>query len=232
MVGLFENLIAIFTTDTYINLILNGLYKTFIISLGATVIGLVLGILVAIVKIIPSKNFFMRILNFICDAYTTIIRGTPMALQLFIMVFVIFAIRGFPDEITAILAFGINSGAYVSENIRGGILSVDIGQMEAGRSLGLPWGKTMSKVIIPQAIKNVIPSIGNEIIALIKETSIVSMIGIVDLNNAAKIIGSGQYLATYLAPMLVAALFYLAIVYALTFLIKSIERRLRKGDRR
>jgi len=148
------------------------------------------------------------------------------------MVFVIFAIRGFPTLLVAIIAFGINSGAYVSENIRAGILSVDKGQMEAGRALGLNFGSTMMKIIIPQAIKNVIPAIGNEIIALIKETSIVSMVGeIYDLTLAAKILGSGQYLATYLAPMVVAAIFYLIIVYSLTLIIKLIERRLRKSER-
>jgi ABC-type amino acid transport system permease subunit len=168
----------------------------------------------------------------ICNLYITIIRGTPMALQLFIMAFVIFAIRGFPLEVTAILSFGINSGAYVAENIRGGILSVDIGQTEAGRALGLSSGTTMFRIVIPQAIKNVIPSIGNEMIALIKETSIVSMIGMYDLTASAKDVGSGQNLASYIAPMTVAALFYLAIVYALTFGVKQIERRLRSGDKR
>jgi polar amino acid transport system permease protein len=161
-----------------------------------------------------------------------VIRGTPMALQLFIMAFVIFAIRGFPIWVTAILAFGINSGAYVAESIRAGILSVDIGQTEAGRALGLTNATTMVRIVIPQAIKNVIPTIGNELIALIKETSIVSMIGMYDLTAAAKDIGSGQNLASYIAPMTVAAIFYLAIVYALTFAIKLIERRLRSGDKR
>ena len=174
----------------------------------------------------------MKIPKFICAVYVTVIRGTPMALQLFIMAFVVFAIRGFPLVVTAIIAFGINSGAYVSENIRGGILSVDIGQTEAGRSLGLTAGQTMWYIVIPQAIKNVIPSIGNELIALIKETSIVSMIGMYDLTAAAKNVGSGQNLANYLAPMTVAALFYLAIVYLLTFIIKKIEGRLRQSDRR
>ena len=155
-----------------------------------------------------------------------------MALQLFIMVFVVFAIRGFPTEVTAIFAFGINSGAYVSENIRAGILSVDKGQTEAGRALGLTGGQTMVRIVIPQGMKNVIPSIGNELIALIKETSIVSMIGLIDLTQAAYIIGSGQNLATYFAPMLVVALFYLAIVYLLTLVIKLIERKLRKSDKR
>ncbi len=230
--GFFENIVIIFSSSKFMEMILEGLKCTLIVSLGATLIGVVLGTLVAIVKIIPSKSKLMIIPNFICDVYVTIIRGTPMALQLFIMAFVIFAIRGFPMELTAILAFGINSGAYVSESIRAGILSVDIGQTEAGRALGLPYSKTMSKIVIPQAIKNVIPSIGNEIIALIKETSIVSMIGMYDLTLAAKIIGSGQNLATYFAPMVVVAVFYLAIVYTLTFIIKIIERRLRASDRR
>ena len=155
-----------------------------------------------------------------------------MALQLFIMAYAIFAIRGFPQEITAIVAFGINSGAYVSESIRAGILSVDIGQTEAGRALGLSGATTMIRIVIPQAIKNVIPAIGNELIALIKETSIVSMIGMYDLTQAAKIIGSGTNMASYIVPMSVAACFYLAIVYILTFGIKFIEKRLRAGDKR
>ena len=156
-----------------------------------------------------------------------------MALQLFIMAFVVFAIKGFPMELIAIIAFGINSGAYVSESIRAGILSVDVGQTEAGRALGLSYSKTMTKIVIPQAIKNVIPAIGNEIIALIKETSIVSLVGeIIDLTVASKIIGGPNELSNYLVPMTVVALFYLAIVYSLTFIIKIIERRLRASDRR
>ena len=140
-------------------------------------------------------------------------------------------LKDFPVEITAIITFGINSGAYVSESIRAGILSVDKGQTEAGLSLGLSAGQTMRLIVIPQAIKNVIPTIGNELIALIKETSIVSMVGIVDLTFAAKIIGAGDKMADYLVPMLVAAFFYLAVVYILTFVIKYIEKRLRRGDR-
>jgi ABC-type amino acid transport system permease subunit len=174
----------------------------------------------------------MAVPKAICTLYITIIRGTPMALQLFIMFYVIFTFRGFPEIVTATLAFGINSGAYVAENIRAGILSVDIGQTEAGRALGLSSRVTMLKIVIPQAIKNVIPAIGNELIALIKETSIVSMIGMYDLTMAAKIIGSGNNMASYIVPMSVVALFYLAIVYLLTFAIKLIERRLRAGDKR
>ncbi len=227
-----ENLKAIFFETKYLLWILEGLKVTLIVSIGAAVLGLILGVLVALVKISNSKSKLMIVPRAICNIYITIIRGTPMALQLFIMAFVVFAIRGFPLEITAIVAFGVNSGAYVAENIRAGIMSVDYGQTEAGRSLGLTWGKTMSKIVIPQAIKNVIPSIGNELIALIKETSIVSMVGMFDLTMAAKVIGSGQNLASYLVPMMVVAVFYLAIVYMITFVIKLIERRLRKGDKR
>ena len=131
-----------------------------------------------------------------------------------------------------IFAFGINSGAYVAENIRAGILSVDIGQTEAGRALGLTGKTTMFKIVIPQAIKNVIPAIGNELIALIKETSIVSMIGMFDLTMAAKVIGGGNNMSSYIVPMTVVAVFYLGIVYLLTFAIKRIEKRLRASDKR
>ncbi|MBQ1222901.1 MAG: amino acid ABC transporter permease [Oscillospiraceae bacterium] len=232
MTKFFDNIIEIFTNTKYLFEMLNGLKMTFIISVGAAVLGLLLGTIVAIVTLSRSQSKLMAIPKAICNVYVTIIRGTPMALQLFIMAFVVFAIRGFPQIVTAIIAFGINSGAYVAENIRAGILSVDIGQTEAGLSLGLPRSTTMMKIVIPQAIKNVIPAIGNELIALIKETSIVSMIGMKDLNMAAQVIGGGNNLATYFAPMLVAALFYLAIVYSLTFVIKKIEKRLRASDKR
>ncbi len=231
MANLFQNIDKIFSNSKFLDMLLTGLKTTLIISLGAAIVGLILGTVVAIVKISSNTNKFIKIPKFICSIYVTIIRGTPMALQLFIMAFVIFAIRGFPAEIIAILSFGINSGAYVSENIRAGILSVDKGQIEAGRALGLTSRITMTKIVIPQAIKNVIPAIGNELIALIKETSIVSMIGMFDLTQAAKVIGSGNNLATYFAPMFVAALFYLTIVYILTFIIKGIENKLRASDR-
>lgn len=226
-----EKIITMFTTQRYMESMLEGLKITLIISVFAAIVGLLLGTIVALVTI-SQNNTWMKIPKAICKIYITIIRGTPMALQLFIMVYVIFAIKGFPTEITAIIAFGINSGAYVAENIRAGILSVDIGQTEAGRALGLNSRITMLKIVIPQAIKNVIPAIGNELIALIKETSIVSMIGMYDLTMAAKIIGSGNNLASYVVPMSAAALFYLCIVYLLTFAIKMIEKRLRASDKR
>jgi His/Glu/Gln/Arg/opine family amino acid ABC transporter permease subunit len=226
-----SKVIELFTTAKYMESVWRGLETTLIISVLAAMLGLLLGTLVAFVTIAkPSR--WMAVSKAICKLYITIIRGTPMALQLFIMFYVIFTFRGFPELVTATLAFGINSGAYVAENIRAGILSVDIGQTEAGRALGLSSRVTMLKIVIPQAIKNVIPAIGNELIALIKETSIVSMIGMYDLTMAAKIIGSGNNMASYIVPMSVVALFYLAIVYLLTFAIKMIERRLRAGDKR
>ena len=226
-----SKVIELFSTAKYMESVWRGLETTLIISVLAAILGLLLGTLVAFVTIAkPSR--WMTVPKALCKLYITIIRGTPMALQLFIMFYVIFTFRGFPEIVTATLAFGINSGAYVAENIRAGILSVDIGQTEAGRALGLSSHVTMLKIVIPQAIKNVIPAIGNELIALIKETSIVSMIGMYDLTMAAKIIGSGNNMASYIVPMTVAAAFYLCIVYLLTFAIKSIEKRLRAGDKR
>ena len=227
----FSDIGLLLSNEKYVSMLFEGLGTTLLISVFAALMGLVLGTLVAIVGIM-SDSPLSRVLKAISKVYVTVIRGTPMALQLCIMAYAIFAIRGFPKEITAILAFGINSGAYVSENIRAGILSVDIGQTEAGRALGLSGKTTMIKIVIPQAIKNVIPAIGNELIALIKETSIVSMIGMYDLTQAAKVIGAGNNMASYVVPMSVAALFYLSIVYLLTFAIKKIEGKLRAGDKR
>ncbi len=227
----FSKIIELFSTERYMNSIWEGLKTTVIISVGAMILGLVIGTLIALAMICRRTKWTV-IPKAIAKVYVTVIRGTPMALQLFIMAYVIFAIRGFPQLLTAVIAFGINSGAYVAENIRAGILSVDVGQTEAGRALGLTGAATMVNVVIPQAIKNVIPAIGNELIALIKETSIVSMIGMYDLTQAAKIIGSGQNMASYIVPMTVTALFYLAIVYVLTFCIKLIEKRLRASDKR
>lgn len=227
----FAEIWELLSSEKYMGMLFTGLGTTLLVSVFAAILGLLIGTVVALVAISPDSKL-MKLPKIICKVYVTIIRGTPMALQLFIMMYAIFAIRGFPEQITAILAFGINSGAYVSESIRGGILSVDIGQTEAGRALGLPSGVTLTKIVIPQAIKNVIPAIGNELIALIKETSIVSMIGMYDLTQAAKVIGAGNNMASYIVPMSVAACFYLVIVYALTFGIKAIEKRLRAADRR
>ena len=231
IVDLFKNIVVLVTDSKYMGMIFEGLGKTVVISVFAAVLGLIIGTAIAMVGI-AQQSPWLKVPKAICKAYVTIIRGTPVALQLFIMAYVIFNIKGFPDTIVAIIAFGFNSGAYVSENIRAGILSVDVGQTEAGRALGLSSKVTMFKIVIPQAVKNVIPAIGNELIALVKETSIVSMIGISDLTQAAKIIGANNNMASYLVPMTVTAGFYLAIVYTLTFAIKKIEGRLRAGDKR
>lgn len=231
---LIDNIIEILQTAEYRNYLLQGFLNTLIISIIAALIGLVIGIVVAVIKVFSEDNKYLKIPAVICDLYTTIIRGTPVALQMFIMVFVILAIPGMKPT-AVILTFGINSGAYVSENIRAGILSVDKGQMEAGRSLGLTRLKTMIKIIFPQAIKNVIPSIGNELIALVKETSIVSLVGSTvgtltfDLNFATQVINKG--IANYLAPAILAGLMYLIIVYGITLLIKLFERRFAASDK-
>lgn len=231
MDNFFEKIVELFTTPEYIESLLHGFLLTLQISFFAIIIGLILGTVIALVDT-AQKSRWMIIPKFICKVYTTIIRGTPMALQLFIMFFVIFAIRGFPQIITAILAFGFNSAAYVAEVIRSGIQSVDSGQTEAGLALGLSRFTIFRKIVAPQAIKNIIPALGNEIITVIKETAIVSMVGLYDLNMAAKDIGSGQNMASYIVPMFVAAMFYLAVVYLITFVIKRIEKKLRESDSR
>lgn len=231
MSDFFGKVAELFSTPEYIDSLLHGFWLTIQISYFAILIGITLGTIIALIDVAkPSK--WLAIPKFICRVYTTIIRGTPMALQLFIMFFIIFAIKGFPSIITAIFAFGLNSAAYVAEVIRGGILSVDKGQTEAGMALGLSRMTIFFKIVAPQAIKNIIPALGNEVITVIKETAIVSMVGMYDLNMAAKDIGSGQNMASYIVPMFVAALFYLATIYLITFAVKRIEKGLRKSDLR
>lgn len=232
---LLQDIWEILSTTEYRNYLFEGFFNTLIVTVIAALIGLTIGIFVAVIKVFAVDNKYLKIPAAICNLYTTVIRGTPVALQLFIMVFAILAIPGFKAT-AAIMTFGINSGAYVSESIRAGILSVDKGQMEAGRSLGLSKLKTMIKIVFPQAIKNVIPSIGNELIALVKETSIVSMVGSTvgtltfDLNQATQTINKG--IANYLAPAILAGLLYLIIVYGITILIKLFERRFSASDSR
>ncbi|HBL83755.1 MAG TPA: amino acid ABC transporter permease [Clostridiales bacterium] len=213
-------------------LILEGLGNTLFISLCALIIGAVLGTVVAIVKISKSKNVFMVLLKLLCSLYTTIIRGTPILVQLLLAHFAIFPAiyKNAPIVLTAIIVFGINSGAYVSEVIRSGILAVDKGQTEAGRTLGLSSFKTMRLIVLPQAIKNILPALGNEFIALIKETSIVAYIGIRDLTRAAQQITGKTY--EFFAPYITVSIVYLMIVIGLTQLLGLFERRLRKSDNR
>ena len=231
MSDFFSKIGELFSTPEYIDSLLHGFLLTLQVSYFAILIGVVLGTIIALIDVAkPSK--WMVVPKFICTVYTTIIRGTPMALQLFIMFFVIFAVRGFPSIITAIIAFGLNSAAYTAEVIRGGILSVDSGQTEAGLALGLSQWTIFFKIVAPQAIKNIIPALGNEIITVIKETAIVSMVGMYDLNMAAKDIGSGQNMASYIVPMVVAAIFYLVTIYLITFIVKRVEQSLRRSERR
>jgi len=231
MPAFFNQIGELFGTPEYIDSLLHGFLLTIQISFFAILLGVLLGTIIAIVDTAkPSK--WMAVPKFICRAYTIIIRGTPMALQLFIMFFIIFAIRDFPSIITAILAFGLNSAAYTAEVIRGGILSVDPGQTEAGLALGLSKTTIFWRIVMPQAIKNIIPAMGNEVITVIKETAIVGMVGMYDLNMAAKDIGSGQNMASYVVPMFVAALFYLATIYLISFIFKRIEKSFRKSDLR
>lgn len=230
MDGFFNKIVELFTTPEYIDSLWHGFLLTLEISFFAVIIGFLLGLLIALVE--TGKARWLGPFKFICRVYVTVIRGTPMALQLFIMFFIIFAIRDFPQIVTAILAFAFNSAAYSSEIIRGGILSVDAGQTEAGLALGLSNFTIFTKIVAPQAIKNIIPALGNEVITVIKETAIVSMVGMYDLNMAAKDIGSGQNMASYVVPMFVAALFYLAVVYLISFVIKRVEKRMRRSDAR
>lgn len=233
MNALQEKFIKAFITEDRWRSYLAGLEKTALLTIGALAIGLILGVLVAVIRTVHdqnsgSKNVIINCLNAICKLYTTVIRGTPMMVQLMIFGFVIFASSRKMMEV-AILGLGINSGAYVAEIIRGGIMSIDPGQMEAGRSLGLGYAPVMKDIIIPQAIKNILPALGNELITLFKDTSLVTVLGVVDLNKAATQIGARTY--DYFMPMIGAALIYLTIVIILTWLQGILERRLRRSDR-
>ncbi len=221
------------------SLLFSGLGISLIIALAAVVIGFVIGVLLAMIKIAPKNNIVMKILDKITDIYITVIRGTPMLVQLLIMYSVIlvsFKSSG-TNLIVPIVSFGINSGAYMAEIIRSGINSVDKGQMEAGRSLGLSWTTTMFKIVIPQAIKVVVPTIFNEIIILVKETSVVCYIAL-RVNNAQvyDLLGIAEKLGLakpgcYMALIFSVAIMYLIIVLLLTLVQKLIERRFKKNER-
>lgn len=224
--------------NTYL-LYLEGLRNTLFIALLACVIGFFIGILVTAIRIAPKTNFFIRALDVLAKFYVTVIRGTPVVLQLFIGYFVFFAslkatkFLGIPNTSgipVAGIVFGINSGAYMAEILRGGINSVDYGQMEAGRSLGLPWTKTFIKIVFPQALKSAIPTIFNEFITLLKETSVAGYVGIYDLTKVREDITTAS-MKLYM-PLFIIAIIYLILVLGLQRLQKIIERRLKKGDRK
>lgn len=208
---------------------LTGLRTTLIVTVLALIIGVVLGFTVAIVRSTYEQTGRLKILNIICKIYLTIIRGTPTMIQILIFYSIIFASVSLNEIIIGAIAFGVNSGAYVAEIVRSGIMSVDRGQMEAGRSLGLNAGQTMKLIIIPQAFKNVLPALINEMIVLLKETSIIGYIGTIDITKAATLVQSRTYSAY--VPLLSAAAFYLIIVMILTHFMGKLERRLRRNER-
>ena len=215
--------------DRYLWLV-DGLKTTLIITVFAVIVGLIIGFLVAIIRSAHDKSGSFKILNAICRVYLTVIRGTPTMIQLLIMNFVIFGSVSINKIIVGGLAFGINSGAYVAEIVRSGIMSIDQGQFEAGRSLGLNYTQTMTKIILPQAVKNILPALGNELIVLLKETSISGYIGLMDLTRGGDIIRSQTYSALF--PLLAVAAIYLVIVCFLTYLVGRLERRLRTNERK
>lgn len=210
--------------------VLVGLSNTVIIAICGLIIGIVIGAVIAAIKVAGTRNKFAKVISYIGDAYTGIFRGTPIVVQLMIFHFVIFRGMGIDGLFETVLVFGLNSGAYVAEIMRGGILSVDIGQTEAGRTLGLSYSATMFKIVLPQAVKNVIPTLGNELIALTKDTSVAGFVATMDLNAAFTAIAGATY--DFMIPYLTLALIYLVLVIIITVIIRIVERRLRKSERR
>lgn len=209
--------------------LLTGLENTLLITIFAVLIGVAIGFLVAIIRASHDKNGSLKILNFICRVYLTVIRGTPTMIQLMITYYIIFASVNVSKIFVAVCAFGINSGAYVAEIMRSGIMSIDQGQFEAGRSLGFNYVQTMRLIILPQAFKNVLPALGNEMIVLLKETSISGYVGTMDLTKGGDIIRSTTYEA-YL-PLFGVAAIYLVIVMLMTAGVNRLERKLRTNER-
>lgn len=208
---------------------LTGFKTTILVTLLALAIGVVLGSLVAIIRTTHEYTGKLKILNFIAKIYLTVIRGTPSMIQILICYSIIFASVNLSEIIIGGIAFGINSGAYVAEIVRSGIMSIDKGQREAGRSLGLSASQTMWLIIMPQAFKNVLPALINEMIVLLKETATIGYIGTIDITRAATLVQSRTYSAY--VPLLSAAAFYLVLVLILTYFMGKVERRLRKNER-
>ena len=215
----------------------DGLKVTFIVTVGALIFGVIVGMLIAILRSTHDSYrtgkppVWLRIVNLLCKIYLTVIRGTPMMVQLLIMGFVILVPKTEPQTIRcAIITLGINSGAYVAEIARSGIMSISAGQTEAGRSLGLNYVQTMRYIVIPQAFKNILPALGNEMITLLKDTSLVTVIALQDVTKAAQVIVSKTYSAY--VPYVSLAVIYLILVMILTKLLGILERRLRESDRR
>ncbi|MDD6347094.1 MAG: amino acid ABC transporter permease [Lachnospiraceae bacterium] len=220
---------ANFIAEDRWKILLSGLGVTLEVTLFALIIGIVLGFVVAIIRATHDQTGRLRIANAVAKVYTTVIRGTPVVVQLLIIYFVIFSSVNISKVVVAVLAFGLNSGAYVSEIVRSGIMSIDIGQLEAGRSLGFNYTKTMIYIIMPQAFKNVLPALGNEFITLLKETSVAGYIALQDLTKAGDLIRSRTFSA--FMPLIAVALIYLGMVGFFTWLLGKLERRLRDSER-
>lgn len=212
--------------------VLLGLKNTGILAVGGLIIGVIIGTIIAVIKVVPKNNKILKVLDKIATVYVAFFRGSPMVVQLLLGHFVLFPLLGIKVDpvVTGTIIFGLNSGAYVSEIMRSGILSVDHGQMEAGRALGFTYGTTMMKIVVPQAVKNILPTIGNEFISLVKETSVVSFISVSDLSKAFRSIASANY--EYMVPYLAMAVIYIVIVAVISLLIKLMEKRLRASDKR
>lgn len=223
-----SSFISNFIDDNRWRYITDGLKITLLVTVFAVLIGVVLGFLIAIVRTTHDKTGKLKILNAICKVYLTVIRGTPVVVQLMIIYFIIFGSVDISKVVVAIVAFGINSGAYVAEIFRSGIMSIDNGQFEAGRSLGFNYAQTMMYIVMPQASKNVLPTLCNEFISLLKETSVSGYIALQDLTKGGDIIRSRTYDA--FMPLIAVALIYLAMVMIFTKLVSLLERRLRNSD--
>ena len=229
---LWKEFIKQFITNKGYLSVLDGLVATLQIAVFGLIIGIVIGTLIGIVRVMPKYKLVPRILDKICVCYVELFRGTPIVVQLLIGYWVLLPALGISVESgvsVAIAVFGLNSGAYVSEIMRGGLNSVDSGQLEAGRAVGLPYSVAMLKIVIPQAIKNILPTLGNEFIVLIKETSVVSFVAVIDLYKAFKRFGDPTY--NYIIPYLLLALTYLVLVLLISWGVRALERRLKKSER-
>lgn len=212
--------------------VLEGLQNTLLIAVSGLIIGIIIGTLIGTVRVIPKYKTLPKVLNGICSFYVGLFRGTPIVVQLLVFYYVMLPLMGVKMSglQVSMLVFGLNSGAYISEIMRSGIQSVDSGQLEAGRAVGLSFSTTMMKIVIPQAVKNILPTLGNEFIALIKETSVVSFVGAADLYMAFNYIGTNSY--EFMVPYLVMAVIYILLVMVISQLVKVMERSLKKSDRR
>ncbi len=227
-----QKFIEIFVEQNGYVRVLEGLKNTLVIAIVGLIIGIVIGTVIATIRVIPKYKTLPKLLNGFCSFYVGLFRGTPIVVQLLVFYYVLLPIMGLRISglDVSILVFGMNSGAYISEIMRSGILSVDVGQMEAGRAVGLGYWTTMLRIVIPQAVKNILPTLGNEFIALIKETSVVSFVGTADLYMAFNLIGTNSY--EFMVPYLVMALIYILLVLIISLGIRVMERSLRKSDRR